>query len=228
MYKPLVLVKTWYIRKHKPLPMKFKISLMVFCLAISIVVTAQTADKKKPAMSKKDSLMLAKFNAKGIYPAIKASKFSGVLPVEGVTEKPDVNLKYKLLISLASGTNDAEKVKELNRGLAEAGRLINLHLAAGISKSNLEVVIVTHGKALYALLNNDAFKKQFKADNPNAAIVKELEDVGAKFIACGQAMQFLEIKNEELMPEVKIAMSAKTALSTYQLKGYVLYEVDEE
>jgi hypothetical protein len=38
----------------------------------------------------------------------------------------------------------------------------------------------------------------------------------------------LEIKNEELLPEVKIALSAKTAISTYRLKGYVLYEIDEE
>jgi intracellular sulfur oxidation DsrE/DsrF family protein len=208
--------------------MKFKISLLLFCLTVSTIAIGQATDKKKPAVSKKDSLMLAKFAAKGIYPAIKASKLSAVLPVDGITEKPDINVKYKLLISLSLGSSEAEKVKELNRGLAEAGRIINLHLAAGVPKENLDVVIVTHGKALYALLNDEAFKKQFKGDNPNVAIVKELEGIGAKFIACGQAMQFLEIKNEQLMPEVKIAMSAKTALSTYQLKGYALYEIDEE
>jgi len=208
--------------------MKFKITLLLFCLAITVVTQAQSADKKKPAMSKKDSLLLAKLGAKGTYPAIKASKFSGVMPVDAITDKPDINLKYKLVISLASGTNDPDKIKELNRGLAEAGRIINLHLAAGVPKENMEVVIVTHGKALYALLNSEAFKRQFKAENPNADIIKELENAGARFVACGQAMQFLEIKNEELLPEVKIALSAKTALSTYQLKGYVLYEIDEE
>ena len=208
--------------------MKFKISLLLLGLAMSTIVLAQSGDKKKPAMSKKDSLMLAKFAARGIYPAIKASKFSGVLPVDGITEKPDVNLKYKLVIGLASGTNDAEKIKELNRGLAEAGRFINLHLAAGVPKENLEVVMVIHGKALYTILNNEAFKKQFKTDNPNAGIVKELEDAGVQFIACGQAMQFLEVKKEELRPEVKIALSARTAISTYQLKGYALYEIEED
>ena len=179
-------------------------------------------------MSKKDSMRLAKLNAHGIYPAVKASKFSGVLPVTGITDKPDINLKYKLVISLTYGTSDPDKVKELSRGLAEAGRIVNLHIAAGVPKENLEVVIVTHGKALYSLLNNEAFKKQFKADNPNAVIIKELEDAGAKFVACGQAMQYLEIKNEELMPEVKIALAAKVALSTYQLKGYTLFDIDDE
>ena len=206
--------------------MKHKVSILLFCLVVSMTAGAQSADKKKPPMSKKDSLMLAKFAAKGTYPAIKASKFSGVMPVDGISEKPDINLKYKLVIGLASGTNDPDKIKELNRGLAEAGRYINLHMAAGVPKENLEVVMVIHGKALYTLFNEAAFKKEFKTDNPNSAIVKELEDAGVKFIACGQAMQFLEIKNEELRPEVKIALSARTAISTYQLRGYALYEIE--
>lgn len=208
--------------------MKFKLLLLLFCFGLYVVATAQSPDKKEPVVSKKDSLRLVKLNAKGIYPAIKASKFSGVLPVTGITEKADTTAKYKLLISLTAGTSDAEKIKALNRGLAEAGRLVNLHLAAGVPKQNLEVVIVTHSKALFALLNNEAFKKEFKTDNPNLAIIKELEDAGAKFIACGQAMQFLEIKNEALLPEVKIALAAKVALSTYQLKGYALFEIDDE
>lgn len=208
--------------------MQFKIYLLLFCLSVSIITIGQTADKKGPVMSKRDSILLSKFNAKGYYPAVKASKFSGVMPVDGITEKADSNMKYKLVISLTAGSSEAEKAKELNRGLAEAGRIINLHLAAGVRKENLDVVIVTHGKALYALLNAKAFKKQFKYDNPNITIIKELEDSGAKFIACGQAMQFLEIKNEELLPEVKIAVAAKVAVSTYQLKGYSLFEIDDE
>ena len=101
-------------------------------------------------------------------------------------------------------------------------------MVAGIPKENIDLVIVTHGKALYAIMNNEAFKKQFKVDNPNLTIIDELEKGGAKFIACGQAMSFLEIKNGELLPEVKIALAAKVALSTYQQKGYALFEIDQE
>ncbi len=208
--------------------MNIKVSLLLFSMAISIATSAQSADKKDAPLSKKDSMRLAKLTAHGVYPAVKASKFSGVLPVNGITEKADSTMKYKLVISLTTGTSDADKIKELNRGLAEAGRIVNLHLAAGVQRANLEVVIVTHGKAIYALLNNDAFKKQFKTDNPNNTIIKELEDAGARFVACGQAMQFLEVKNEALLPEVKIALAAKVALSTYQLKGYALFDIDEE
>ena len=41
-------------------------------------------------------------------------------------------------------------------------------------------------------------------------------------------MQFLEIKNDELLPGVKVAIAAKVALSTYQQKGYTQFEIDEE
>ena len=207
--------------------MKIKITVLLFSLFSILAVTAQTPDKKETTMSKKDSLRLAKYKAKGIYPAIKASKFCGVLPVEGITDKADASLKYKLVISLTT-VAEGDKINDINRGLAEVGRIINLHLAAGVPKENLDVVIVTHSKALLALLNNQAFKKQFKVDNPNIAIINELESTGAKFVACGQAMGFLEIKNSDLLPTVKVALAAKVALSTYQLKGYTLFEVDEE
>ena len=209
--------------------MKMRLLLLLLCFLPAFMVHAQNADKKDaPPISKKDSLRLAKFKAKGTYPLIKASPYSGVLPVSGITEKPDAMQKYKLVFSLTTGTRDADKIKEVNRGLAEIGRIINLHIAAGVSVENLDIVIVTHGQAMFAILNEPAFKKEFKSENPNLTIIKELESAGARFVACGQAMQFLEIKNDELLPSVKVAIAAKVALSTYQQKGYTQFEIDEE
>ena len=208
--------------------MKSRIWLCNFCLALSLLANAQSSSAKPDAATKRDEILLSKFKAKGTYPIIKASKFCGVMPVDGISEKPDATMKYKLVFSFEAGTNDPEKIKIQNRGLAEIGRIINLHVAAGVPLENLEVVIVTHRKALYALFNNEAFKKEFKIENPNLTLVHELEGAGAKFVACGQAMQFLDIDKENLSPEVKIAMAAKVALSTYQQKGYVLYEIDED
>jgi intracellular sulfur oxidation DsrE/DsrF family protein len=208
--------------------MKLKIIILCFYLSVSAVVGAQTTDAKAAASAKRDSMLLTKLNAKGTYPEIKASKFCGVMPVSGITEKPEANMKYKLLFNFTAGTSDSIKVKSANRGLAEIGRIINLHIAAGVSKENIEIVIVSHGKALFALLNNEAFKKQFKADNPNLGIIGELQAAGAKFIACGQAMQFLDIGSESLTPTVKIATAAKVELSTYQLKGYAMFDITED
>jgi hypothetical protein len=44
----------------------------------------------------------------------------------------------------------------------------------------------------------------------------------------GQAELFFKIFNADMIPEVKTGYSAKVVLSTYQLKGYVLYDINEE
>lgn len=199
----------------------------IVCLGFQIMAIAQDADKAG-ALSKKESMRLAKLEARGFYPVIKLSKLSGVLPVEGINERPDTTLKYKLVISLTNGTKDPKKVADLNRGLIEVGRFVNLHVGAGIPKQNLDVVVVAHGMALFALLNNEAFKKEFKADNPNLQLIDELEKAGVKFVACGQAMQFLDIEKNGLANGIKTAFAARVELSSYQLKGYALYEIGED
>jgi len=205
--------------------MRSIIAFLYFFLVIPGLIHAQSADSK---VSKKDSILLSKFNAKGIYPLIKSSKFCAVLPVDNITDKADPAMKYKLLFDFAQGTIDSVKVKEMNRGLAEIGRIINLHIAAGVKPENLEIVIVARGKAIYSLFSNDAFKKKFKADNPNTTIIQELESAGASFVTCGQAMQLMDIDRSSLQDNVKVAIAAKVALSTYQLKGYVTYDISEE
>ena len=82
---------------------------------------------------------------------------------------------------------------------------------------------MVHGAALNAITNNVYYKEHFKTDNPNIKLIDDLTALGAKFIACGQAMAFADIKKESLLPVVKVAVSAKTTLSSYQLKGYVKY-----
>ena len=106
--------------------------------------------------------------------------------------------------------------------------MINLHIASGIPKENLEVVVVVHGFALFSIANNDAYRSNFKTDNPNLILIKELEDAGVKFIACGQAMAFLEFKKQDLLPIVKVSLTAQTALSNYQLKGFIKFDESTE
>jgi intracellular sulfur oxidation DsrE/DsrF family protein len=163
-----------------------------------------------------------------MYPAIKSSKWSGVAPVQNITEKADPLMKYKLLMELtgfASKGQEATAKNEINGGLTEVGRKVNLHVAAGVPKKNIDLVVVVHAGALFALLNNDKYKRKYGIDNPNIAIIKELQDFGAKFIVCGQAMTFLRLEIEDLVPGIRQALTAQTVLSTYQLKGYTYYNI---
>lgn len=165
-----------------------------------------------------------KMEAIALYPVMKAGKFSGVIPVADPTEIPDPNIDYKLLFELTA-VNPDSTAAEVNNGLMEVVRKMNLHVASGIPLKRIIPVIVVHAGALHAFKTNVAYQKKYKMDNPNIKVIDDLKKLGAKFIACGQAMAFLEIKKEDLLPDMRISVTAQTVLSHYQLKGYVLYQV---
>jgi intracellular sulfur oxidation DsrE/DsrF family protein len=172
-----------------------------------------------------DIVKWEKLKAVAIFPVFNAGEYSGVIPVNNPDEVPDPKMTYKLLFELTSNNPDST-IKELNYGLVEVARIINLHVASGVPIKNIIPVIVVHAGALHALKNNEYFNKKYKIDNPNSKLIGELEKIGAKFIACGQAMNFLEIQKESFLPFIKVSLTAKTVLTNYQLKGFVLMGVD--
>ncbi|HLK27371.1 MAG TPA: DsrE family protein [Puia sp.] len=196
---------------------------------ISFLFFSATAQKQdNAAKAKADSLKWARLEAKMVYPLFNTGKFSGVIPVNDPTEIPDPNMNYKLLFELLIINKDSAAT-EINHGITEICRIINLHVASGIPVSNINPVIVVHGPALFAFYNNDRYKKKYKTDNPNISIIEEMiKKTGTKFIACGQAMGFREVSKEEMIPQMKISLTAQTVLSGYQLKGYKLFSIAED
>jgi intracellular sulfur oxidation DsrE/DsrF family protein len=161
-----------------------------------------------------------------MYPAIKEAKFmAGVAPVKEIDEKPDPNIRYKLLMELTSFDDKEEATKEINGPLGEVARKINLHVAAGIPKNRIDLVLVVHAGALFAFMNNEKYKRKYGVDNPNIALIKEVQNFGANIIVCGQAMTWLHLEKSDMLPGIKQALTAQTVLSTYELKGYKFYNV---
>jgi len=159
-----------------------------------------------------------------MFPAIKANKqWGGALPVEIIDEKPDPNLQYKLLFEITNfGMNeqDSSAKNDFNQGLTWVERQLNLHEANGIPRKNIHAVIVVHGDALFALLNNEKYKKKFQIDNPNIPMIKELQDYGAKILVCGQAMTYGNLEKQDLVPGIKQVLTAQTAITSYLMMGY--------
>jgi intracellular sulfur oxidation DsrE/DsrF family protein len=172
-----------------------------------------------------DIIKWEKMKAVEIFPVINAGEMSGVVPVNNANEIPDPKISYKLLFEVTANNPDST-ISEINYGLVEVARIINLHVASGVPLKNIIPVIVVHAGALHALKNNEYFQKKYKIDNPSIKLIGELEKVGAKFVACGQAMSFLDIQKEAFLPIVHVSVTAKTAISGYQLKGFVLMGVD--
>lgn len=181
-----------------------------------------SADSTKIEKEFTEALRWEKLKGVTQYPHFKGNEFAGVIPVSNLTEIPDPNLDYKLLFELVANNPDSA-IKLANFSLVEVSRIINLHIAAGIPLKKINPVIVIHAGALKAFTHNGYYQKNYKTDNPNLELIREFEKIGGKFIACGQALSFINLEREALLPEIKISLTAQTVLSSYQMKGYVLY-----
>ena len=216
--------------------MKKVLFIALATILVSALSHAQSSNKETKAadsLSKikskafRDSLEKV-FLSKATYPLIKSSKWSGVIPVTNANEKPDINQQYKLLMEVTTGMKDSAGAKDINEAIAEVGRLINIHVADGIPKKNIDVVVVAHGPILKSFYNNAVYKEKYKVDNPNTVVFDELLAAGVKFIACGQAMFIFDVKKEEMYPWMKVALSAQTVLTNYQLKGYIVKKIETD
>ncbi|MEN9685649.1 MAG: hypothetical protein RLZZ28_1435 [Bacteroidota bacterium] len=208
-----------------------KILLLLVSISVGMLLAhAQDATPKNDtaSLSAKEARRFKKLLALAKYPLIKGDPMTGVLPVDEIDAKPDSLQPYKLLFVWTYGTKDTVKAKKINFALTEIGRIVNLHLASGIPLRNMDMVVAVHGLSVFGLENDDAYQKRFHVNNPNRALIKELQDAGVKFIACGQAMGFLEIEKASLLPGVKKALTAQTILSSYQMKGFALFDVNSE
>ena len=190
----------------------------------SILMTTVKTDSIMEEKAKKRQEMMAKIEATVTFPVLEAGTFSGVIPVEDVTEIPDPNLEYKLLFELVNF--DSDTPSKLDTSIVEVARIINLHVASGIPLENISPVIVVHAGSLNAFTTNEFYNGKFKMDNPNMKLIGELEKLGAKFISCAQAMFFFEVDKEALLPMFKVSLTAQTILSSYQMKGYVKYRIN--
>lgn len=182
-----------------------------------------SADSIKVDNRYKRKQMIAEFKDIATYPVIDAGVFSGVVPVEDIDEIPDPDLDYKLLFELTVGRTDS--ISGLNANLVEISRIINLHVASGIPVEKIHPVIVVHASALNSFTTNSFYHEKYKTNNPNIELIKQMEDLGTKFIACGQAMFFFDIPKKALLPMVRVSLTAQTVLSSYQLKGYVKFRM---
>lgn len=174
-------------------------------------------NKMKPVLALLILLCLANFSVaqKRINPAVE--NFGGIFDAPHATEKPDPNQQYKIVIDIA--TNDAEP-DGIAYSLYNVARLMNLHVMGGVPKENMHVVLAIHGGAAFAVMNNEEYKKKYDVDSPYLELFKELKEAGVQMFACSQSLMGRSIDHEKLVPEVTVATSMLTVMTTYQLKGY--------
>lgn len=166
-----------------------------------------------------------------LFPIIK-DPGSPVTVVPVIDEGTDPKIDYKIVYDFTAipQIDETEKMdsSKVNWGLEEVGRQFNLHAAAGIPKEKIKMTLVIHALGSRSFLSNEKYQKRYKPDNPNLSLIKQLTDAGVKIVQCGQSATWMGLKKEMFIPEVKIAISAKTAISQLQMKGYALLKMTND
>ena len=146
------------------------------------------------------------------------ANFGTTLPV-----RTDVEVAPGTKFKLRFDVEDKAKPGSINQSFDLAARFINLHAAAGIPLENIDIAIVIHGGAA-ADVTQPGYYKTFNKDRDNvsAAALATLQKFDVKFYLCGQSAAAQGISNADLLPGVKMALSAMTMHALLDQEGYSL------
>jgi intracellular sulfur oxidation DsrE/DsrF family protein len=143
--------------------------------------------------------------------------FGQTFTVENQDIKTDTSAELKVIFDVSQSSEDKSK---RNKYIETAARFLNMHANEGMKPEQLKVAMTIHGGAWQDVLNNNAYKEKFGVDNPNLPLINALNEAGVDIIICGQTASFRGMTKETINPNVKMALSAMTALLQYQNMGY--------
>lgn len=149
------------------------------------------------------------------YPAIE--RFGGIAERHDTQEVPSADADYRVIFDVVSEPGDPRAV---NGGLDKVARAVNVFAASGVPLDHLHLVAIIHAAATPSVLNDETYRSWYDIDNPNTALIQALTKAGVRVVICGQSLNHLEIKDDEVNPQVILAPSALTTLAIYGNLGY--------
>ncbi|WP_299526583.1 DsrE family protein [uncultured Lutibacter sp.] len=144
-------------------------------------------------------------------------KYGKVYQVQNPDLELDKDTTYKVIFDIFTDKSQDDKVNPLLNAVA---RYLNMHAQQGISLDHMKTVVILHGAATKSTIDNVAYQNRYAIPNPNAEIITELKKANVEVYVCGQSYLASGFQLEEKSPNVKVALSALTALVEYQTKGY--------
>lgn len=144
-------------------------------------------------------------------------EFGYVYSIENADLLLDTDKKYKVIFDVYS---DEKKSSQMNALINTVARFMNMHGQQGVKEENMDIVVVLHGAATKNALTEKKFKKLFKTKHPNSELIEALVAKNVKIYVCGQSMKSKDYKASDISENVKISLSALTALVKYESEGY--------
>jgi len=145
--------------------------------------------------------------------------YGPVYSIDNVDFPLDSTQQYKAVFDV---DRDQADPSQHNAIISSLHRYYNMHVRSGIPKENIHLAFVVHGGSTKDVLSSEAYKAKYNVENPNRELIKTLSEMGVGIYICGQSMMSRGYNKEDLLPEVKVGLSAMTVLTVYQRNNYGL------
>ena len=137
--------------------------------------------------------------------------------VEDADFVPDSTAVLKAIFDIDYMPKDSFASNSL---ISSLHRYLNMHVKNGVKESNISLAFVLHGASTKDAMTDEAYMRKYGIKNPNTHLIKTLADHGVDMYICGQSASYAGISKAELLPDIKLALSAMTVLTVYQAEGY--------
>jgi accessory colonization factor AcfC len=113
----------------------------------------------------------------------------------------------------------------VSSGLKRIRELVEHYAEIGVPASELHICAIVHGSASYFMLKDETYATFVgtAGENPNKALIRELDKLGVSVELCAQAMRGHGWQKDDVLPEVKIIVGASPRIIDLQLQGYVYW-----
>lgn len=145
--------------------------------------------------------------------------YGAVWAVPNLDVPVDTEKVYRVVFDIY---NSPENPAAVNSSLNTLARFLNMHAQAGVPAENLQVAGVIHNKASKDLLDAAAYEERYGVPNPNRQLIQELRAAGAQLYLCGQSAYSRKIDREQMVPGIKVGLSAMTIFLELDANGYQL------
>lgn len=149
-----------------------------------------------------------------LYPVIEG--YGGVIPLPNATEQPQKGTKVVFDVTAVGEAGKAAP------GLERAALLLNLAATAQLKPSDVDIVIVLHGDAVFAALADATFKNYFGRANDNGRLIEQLRRAGVTVYVCGQSLERQGLSPSMVRQDVTLITSALVAVVNRQAAGYAV------
>ena len=143
--------------------------------------------------------------------------FGPVFDVPFLEVETDTEMIYRVVFEVAETSANPGDV---NPYIESVARFLNMQARAGVPLENMQLALVLHGSAAKDALAPLPFQERWGTSNRNIELLAALGRAGVEIYMCGQSAMSRGLHDDDLVPEVQMALSAMTAIAMLKERGF--------